>query len=219
MRLGLHSWLSTTNNSVRILRRADSTESYTEVATYPVNEVQGVHLSPRKDRATVRANAVVSGPDPFIPVFEAPSGDLAFYAPIQSSQGVAWTADGSLLAMVGRLQPTNPEGGGRILVLDATTGSLVASTTTAREVFAVAFDDRNPYLYVGVTGATGRPAVQVYQRPGLGLLAELHVPESDPDCGIGPSCHGGVIALDDGHVYVFYGWNGPTRISQFFRPP
>jgi hypothetical protein len=124
-----------------------------------------------------------------------------------------------MLAMVGALQPSIAGSPGRIVVLDATSGALLASNTTEREVFAVAFDDRNPFLYVGVTSATGRPAVQVYQRSNLTLLGEMDVPETDPDCGIGPSCHGGVIALDDEHVYVFYGWNGPTRASRFFRPP
>ena len=218
LRLGLHSWLVTWNNRVEVWLRPDSSAAYTVAANYPLNEPQGVHLSPRKDRATLRVNAASVGATPGVPVFDAPSGDLAYYAPVQSAQGVDWSADGGLLAMAGREQPGNPYSRGRIVIMDATSGTVVASVTSELPVFAVAFDDLRPYLYVGVTSLSGHLAVEVYRRTDLTRLALLEVPDSDAGCGTGDICEGGVLAVGAEELHAFYGWNGPARNSRFFLP-
>ncbi len=213
MRLGLHTWLQTTTTTIAILRRADSNATY-QSTIYPANDPQGVYLSPRKDRATLKAPQPAGGSD--VPVFAAPSGELAYYAPLKTSQGVDWSADGALLAMGGK------EHGGAasstIVIMNATSGAVLATTTTELEVFAVAFDTRRPYLYVGVTSATGHLAVEVYRRTDLSYLGRMEVPVSDQPCGALANCEGGVLAVGINEVHAFYGWNGSARSSRFFLP-
>lgn len=216
MRLGLHSWLLTFNNRVEIWSRPDSATPYT-ITSIAMNESQGVHLSPRRDRATIRA-AQVPGAVAGVPVFAAPSGTLAYYVGLRASHAVDWSADGALLAMAG-LPPGGPATSGQVFLLNSTTGQSLGAVLTGRPVFGVAIDERRPFLYVGVTSANGRLAVQVYQRPSLNLVAELDVPGTEAVCGLLSDCFGGVLAVGPNEVYAFYGWNGFTRSSRFFLPP
>jgi hypothetical protein len=218
LRLGLHSWLVTFSNRVEVWKRPDSSAAYAVAASYPLNEPQGVHLSPRKDRATLRGNWLGIATNQ-IPVFDVPSGDLAFHVPLPSTMGIDWSEDGDVLAVVGAAQPTAPEAPGTILLLNATTGVVLASATTELGVFAVALDGERPYVYVGVTTASGHLAVEVYSRANLTRLARLEVPENDLVCTLNlGGCHGGVLAVGINELHAFYGWNGLTRDSRFFLP-
>jgi hypothetical protein len=216
LRLGTHSWILTANNRVETWTRPDSATAYT-VTSIAMNESQGVHLSPRGDRATIRVAQVpfaVAG----VPVFAAPSGALAYYVGLRSSTAVDWSADGALLAMAGS-PPAGPATDGQVLLLQSGTGQALGSVLTGRPVFGVAIDELRPYLYAGVTSTTGRMAIQVYRRPELSLLAELDMPQTEATCGLLADCFGGVLALGPEELYAFYGWNGFTRSARFFLPP
>lgn len=220
MQLGPDTWFTGGAHSSRILSRADSSQPYQE-ATIQMEETEGVHLSPRKDRATIRVDRAWGG----IPVFDVPSGAVAFWITAQEvAAGIDFSADGELLAVVGGTtwfeSPT-----GRVLLLRASDGAILQDTTLDLQVFAVAIDPVRPWLYVGAAEPDGsplgsaHPVVLVLDRSTFRLIATLRVPENAPSCSYG--CYKGVIAVSASRsVYAVWGYAPPATIAwKFTLPP
>jgi hypothetical protein len=218
MQLGPDTWLLSHHHFVEVVSRADSGSPYQAQVTFQAEETEGVHMSPRKDRATIRVDRAWGG----IPVFDVPSGAVAYRMTTQEvAAGIDFSADGELLAVVGGTtwfeSPT-----GRVLLLRASDGEILQDTTLDLQVFAVAIDPVRPWLYVGATesdGGRARPVVLVLERSTFRVIATLRVPENAPLCSYG--CYKGVIALSDAPVaYVVWGFDPPATIAwKFTLPP
>ena len=206
LRFGPNAWFTSSNHSF----------SYPgfQFAGNAAEETEGVFMSPRHDRATITVDHVFV---PGVPVFNVPSGTLAYsISQLASAQGVDFSPDGELLAMAGGITGW-PEGAGRILLLNATTGAVIHDTTVDRRVFAVAIDPVRPLLYVGLIAADDRPVVLVLDRNSFKTLGEMAVPATAPSCFLG--CYKGVIALSNAPaLYVFWGFNGASRAYRFTMP-
>lgn len=178
------------------------------------SEPEGVFMSPRHDRATITIDHAFT---PGVPVFNVPSGTLAYSISLLSSaQGVDFSPDGELLAIAGGITGY-PQGAGRILLLNAATGAVIHDTTVDRRVFAVAIDPVRPLLYVGLISADDRPVVLVLDRNSFKTLGEMAAPTTAPSCFLG--CYKGVIALSNAPaLYVFWGFNGESRAYRFTMP-
>jgi hypothetical protein len=227
MQLGDDTWLRGGAHLVSILTRSDSTQPYLWTS-YRAEETEGVHLSPRKDRATIRVDKVPGG----IPVFDVPSGALAYRVEqLEVAAGVDFSADGEYLVIVGGTtwfeSPT-----GRVVLLRASDGHVLQDTTLDLHVFAVAIDPIRPWLYVGATDpdssqlAPGdrlpgfRPILVVLERSTFRVIATLRGTADAPwSCHY--RCYKGVIALSSDPVaYVVWGFDPPaTTAWQFTLPP
>lgn len=183
----------------RVATRSAPGAPFDQGGDHQAEEVEGVYLSPRKDRGTVRVDHIASG----IPVFDAATGQAAYTVTgLVTTYGVDFSADGALLALGGRAGTTaRPP---RVLLLDAATGTVLADTLLDREIFAVAFDPDRPLLYVGVVEPGVGPVVLVLDRATFALRGEMRAPgpvESASSC-----CYRGVIALnrDPAAMHVFW---------------
>ena len=203
MRFGPNAWFTSQSNLI----------SYPGGELTFANEPEGVFMSPRHDRATITVDNIPTG----VPVFNVPDGTLAYAVPqLTSAQGVDFSPDGALLAIAGG-RTGRPEGPGRILLLNAATGTVIRDTTVDRRVFAVAIDPVRPLLFVGLIAADDRPVVLVLDRNSFKTLGELAVPTTAPSCFLG--CYKGVIALSNAPaLYVFWGYNGASRAYRFTMP-
>jgi hypothetical protein len=166
-------------------------------------EVEGVYLSPRGDRATVRVDGVTLG----VPVFDAATAGIAYRAPLRGSHGVDWSPDGSRLVMGGRgmVSPYPPH----LVVLDAGTGALLGEKAFTQPIAAVASDDLRPYLYVVLEDNVHGLALQVLDKATLEVVATMRpsaVTTAETGC-----CYRAVIAPSrvTSTVHVFwwrYSW-------------
>lgn len=221
LQLGPDTWLLSHHHSVEVISRADSGSPYQTQVTFSAEETEGVHLSPRKDRATIRVDRAWGG----VPVFDVPSGAVAYRISEQEvAAGIDFSADGELLAIVGGTtwfeSPT-----GRVLLLRASDGEILQDTTLDLQVFAVAIDPDRPWLYVGAAEPDGsplggaHPVVLVLDRSTFRVIATLRVPENAPSCWSG--CYKGVIAVSEAPaVYAVWGYDPPATIAwKFTLPP
>ncbi len=131
MQLGDDTWLRGGAHTLSIRSRTDSTQPYQEI-DYAAEETEGVHLSPRKDRATIRVDYAWDG----LPVFDAPSGNLAYRVDkLIVVNGVDFSADGELLAAVGGATWVESQNTGRVVLLEARPSRLpVDSAAPSRRV-------------------------------------------------------------------------------------
>lgn len=219
MRLGPNAWFVSSAHQFSTYTRADSAQPYQETDTR-AEETEGVHMSPRGDRATIQVDRAWSG----LPVYAVPSGDVAYVVTqMQVVEGVAFSRDGALLALVGGIDGIL-RAPSRVLLLDAGSGDVLADTTIAEAVFAVAIDPTRPLLYVGLsvmdtTTRVAHPAVLVLHQNSLQPVGRLEVPSTETDCTWG--CYKGVIALSDlGDLYVAWSFNsiGTTVVHRFTLP-
>jgi hypothetical protein len=220
MQLGPDTWLRSGHHSIAVISRADSSSPYQSPVTFSAEETEGVHLSPRKDRATIQIDKAWGG----VPVFDVPSGAVAYRITTQEvAAGIDFSTDGELLAVVGGTtwfeSPT-----GRVLLLRASDGEILQDTTLDLQVFTVAIDPVRPWIYVGAAEPDGsllggaHPVVLVLDRRTFAVIATLHVPPDAPTCDTG--CYKGVIALsDDPVLYVAWGWQPPHTIAWRFTLP
>lgn len=166
-------------------------------------EVEGVYLSPRHDRATVRVDGVTLG----VPIFDAVTATIAYRAPMRGSHGVDWSTDGARLLMGGRgmVSPYSP----RLVVLDAGTGGVLQARDFAQTIASVAWDDLRPYSYVVLEDRERGLSLQVLDKSTLEVVATMRPPgaaEAATDC-----CYRAVIAPSrlTNTVHVFwwrYSW-------------
>lgn len=206
--LGPNKWITATKYTIT-----------TPADTVTTLQPQSIEMSPRHDRATIRAYGA-AGPGfgtqlAAIPVFDAPSGQVAYLSPLQVSKGVDFSPDGELLAMVGGSQAFTDIK--RIVLLRASTGAILGDTTIDRSVYAVSIDPARPLLYVGiVTG--NRPTVLVLDRNTFHTVGEMQAPAftsalTYPDWS--------VLALNS-HNGLYFFWNGngdPSPAWRFTLPP
>lgn len=218
-RFGPNSWLVTTGNSWAIHHRPDDQSPWT-VTQSPgfASEPEGVHLSPRRDRAVLRVDRIAAG----VPVFDTEAAGVAYTTSFKSVQGIDFSADGAVLALVGGkgdggVPPI--EGGGSVIeLLDAATGAVRATAALEHRAFAVAFDDEAERVFVGMsTGSerNWRPVILVLDAADLSEIATLAVPDSSPTCASIFDCLGGVLAVSGEHLYAFSSWNGPPHSWRF----
>lgn len=219
MGLGPNAWFVSSHHEFSTYIRADSVQPYQQTSTR-AEETEGVHMSPRGDRATIQVDRAFLG----VPVFAVPSGDVAYVVTqLQTVEGVAFSRDGALLALVGGVDGVL-RAPSRVLLLDAGSGTVLADTTIAESVFAVAIDPIRPLLYVGLssmdtTTQVAHPAILVLDRNSLQPVGRLDVPSTEPDCRWG--CYKGVIAISDlGNLYIAWGFNsgGVTVVHRFTLP-
>jgi hypothetical protein len=198
-----------------ILTRPDSTQPWSLALQAPggVSETEGAYISPRHDRATITVDGSLSG----IPVFDAPSGSLAYYVTqLERATGVDFSPDGELLAMVG-----TPAGGyltGRVLLLRASTGEVLGDTTVGHTVFGVAIDPVRPLLYVGEDQGDGHPSILVIDRTSFHLVGKMSVPAASAECNT--ACYKSVIAVSSANaLYLVAAYNPPgTQAYRFTLP-
>ena len=176
-------------------------------------ETEGVYLSPRRDRATIRVDRVGAG----VPVFDAATGAVAYRAgSLTNSEDAAFSRDGDLLAMVGGTVFVN-QGASRIVLLKSATGAVLRDTVINRTAFAIALDPVRPLVYVGVVSPDQHPSVIVLDRGTFGFLGEMRAADDANLCNT--SCYKGVILSGTSNdLYVFWSWNGRPRAYRFTLP-
>ena len=162
-------------------------------------EVEGVYMSPRRDRATVRVDAVSQG----VPVFNATAGTIGYRTQLRTTYGVDWSPDGSVLVLGGRsiASPYTP----RVMLLDPTDGRVIAEKTFELSIAAVAWDDERPFVYVALEDKGRGPILLVLNNTTLAEVARMRPPgiiESSGSC-----CYRAVIApsrtTDTVHLFWF----------------
>jgi hypothetical protein len=182
-------------------------------------------MSPTHDRATLR----VDWDQNDVPVFDVATGTVAFRLPgIQSTEGVAFSPDGKLLAIAGGDSCAGC-GVSHVQLLRASDGEVLHDTTLAVHAWGIAFDRSRPLLYVGVDvtdsagGSTIRPGVLVLDRDSFAERGYLASPAGGLTCsstskfGTGGTCYGGVLmASDEPAVYALSGFFTPKLQSWRF---
>lgn len=218
MRLGPNAWFVSTSNQFQTLVRTNDIDPYITTTTV-ATETEGVYMSPRHDRATIAVDRVLSG----VPVYDVPSGNLAYtLTELKSVQGVAFAPDGAQFALAGG-SVDKPEDPGRVLLVDAASGSVQRTVTLDRSVFGVAIDPARSVVYVGVNQAVAgpveaRPSIVVLDKATFAVVGEMAVPSTAMGCQFG-SCYKGVMSLgSDGALYMFWSFNGPARVYKFALP-
>lgn len=210
MRLGPNAWLVSSNHQYSLMTRADGAAPWVE-AHPAAEEIEGVYLSPRLDRATFSVDLISGG----LPVFTSTGATAYTVTQLQRIYGVGFSADGEQLALAGGTSGVPTYG---VRLLRASDGVLLGEAPLNREPFAVAIDPVRPLLYVGVGNPDGLPSVRVYERPSLRLIGEMKAPATEPPCYIG-SCYKGVIALSSQNaLHVLWSFDGPTRAYRFTLP-
>jgi hypothetical protein len=145
----------------------------------PATDVDGGVMSPTHDRATVRSVWEFSD----LPVFDVATGAIAYrLSGVQSSLGVAFSADGQWLAVAGWKKHFAYDSV-RVTLVQASGGEVVHDTTFSGHAWGVAFDRSRPLLYVGV---------------------------DVPDSGAGGGFHPGILVLDSG-TFARVGLLAPPR--------
>ncbi|HEU4699117.1 MAG TPA: hypothetical protein VFS40_08055 [Gemmatimonadales bacterium] len=209
MELGPDTWFASSHHQFTVSSPAGPSFERAE-------ETEGVHMSPRGDRATIRVDYDEAG----APVFDVPSGRLAYHvAGVRTVLGADFSPDGELLALGGT--PIAFDGPGRVTLVRAATGEVLRDTVFAsqRLLFGLAFDPEQPLLYAGVTevvGDSARPAVLVLRRDDLRPVAKLGVPADAPACPV--TCYKGVLIRSLGPALYVVAANGPLRVWRFALP-
>jgi hypothetical protein len=213
-RLSAANWLLTTNDRWELHSESGSSARYaTLLSTKAISEPEGIYVSPRGDRATLRVGKVETG----VPVFDAQLGSVAYTTAFTSVQGVDFSADGAQLALVGN-QPGAAGSYAVLEVLNATSGSVMSRKAIDGDLFAVRFDPEANRLLVGVTRENLRdkgPSILVFQLPNLVEVAQLDVLGSGHPCSEARTCQGAVIGVHHDEVIVFHSHTGPAHLWRF----
>jgi hypothetical protein len=182
-------------------------------------------MSPTHDRASLR----VDWDQNDVPVFDVETGAVAFRLPgIQSTEGVEFSPDGTLLAVAGG-DSCAECGVSHVQLVRASNGEVLHDATIAAHAWGIAFDRFRPLLYVGVDvadssgGSAMRPGVLVLDRDSFAQLGYLASPAGGLTCsgtsqfGASGSCYGGVlVASDEPAVYAISGFFTPKLQSWRF---
>lgn len=190
-----------------------------------VSEAEIGVMSPTHDRATLR----VDWDQNDVPVFDVATAAVAFRMPgIQSTEGVAFSPDGKLLAVAGG-DSCAECGVSHVQLLRASDGEVLHDTTLAVHAWGVAFDRTRPLLYVGVDvsdsagGSAIRPGVLVLDRDSFAERGYLASPAGGLTCsstgpfGAGGTCYGAVLVTsDEPAVYAVSGFFTPKLQSWRF---
>lgn len=217
MQLNPRAWVVGGAHAITMLTWSDSLGRY-ESTDIRAEETEGMYMSPRGDRATVRVDWVFDGAG--VPVFDAPAGVVAYRVPgMRRVAGADFSADGEWLALVGG------ESTHRLVLLRAATGEVVRDTVLDRPPFTVTLDAFAPLLYVGVSEhispppGYSHPVVLVFERDSGRLLAELRVPPWAPACFF-DGCYKAVIARSaEPALYVVWAFQGQPMVWQFAMMP
>lgn len=199
MQLGPNQWLTASKSGI----------------TYPTGGVQtfqpqGVSMSPRHDRATLRT----LGSDPLtgVPVFDVSSGRIAYTVPLKVAIDADFSSDGELLAMTGGSVFVSDQK--RVMLFRASAGEVLGDTTFDRSVYSVAIDPSRPLLYVG-TRTGNRPTIVVLDRATFRAVGEMQAPAY-----VSAAAYPGVIALNsqNGLYFFWYGNGDPSPAWKFTLP-
>lgn len=180
-----------------------------------VSEAESGVMSPTHDRATLR----VDWDQNDVPVFDVATGAVAFRLPgIQSTEGVAFSPDGTLLAVAGG-DSCAECGLSHVQVVRTSDGEVLHDTTLAVHAWGIAFDRSRPLLYVGVDAADSeggtaiRPGVLVLDSESFAQLGYLVSDAGGLTCsatsqfGASGTCYGGVLVTsDEPAVYAVSGF-------------
>jgi hypothetical protein len=175
-------------------------------------ESEGVFLSPRGDRATIMVDAIPGG----LEVFDAATGGVAYRLPLQQSDGVWFSDDGEVLAVVGKAINDQPES--RVLLVRSSDGEVLGDTTLSGHAFGITMDGSRPYLYVAELQADGRPALLVLSSENLAFIARLPVPLASPACDALDDCYKGVIAVGRNRAFIASSFNTRLQAWTFALP-
>jgi hypothetical protein len=148
-------------------------------------EPQVIFRSPRGDRFTISFHGSYLG----TPVFR-PDGQVAYHIQgMRGVHGVAFSPDSARMVLVGYGQDYS----NLLMEVALSDGARIDSITLGVAPRAVAFhpDGR---LYVLSAGKEGRPAIDVYARPGFAPLGRMQAPASARACAY--FCMDGVIGFD-----------------------
>ncbi len=172
----------------------------------------GVRLSPRGDRASVRAHNAPDG----VPVFDISQMRIAYRTDLKSSDVVEFSPDGSELLLVGRGLEQDPEDRRSILErLRASDGVLLASDTVDAKVIAGAYGTDGSWLVLATVPADGTETP-----PRLLILDPLHFAtigtlDTHLDAHTCASSCWGVIGFDQEQMHLFAGFGGGQKIWRY----
>ncbi len=183
--------------------------SPTPVASARGEETEGVALSPRGDRATIKIDSDLNG----IPVFDAATGLIAWRATsLRSAMGAEFSPTGNELLLVGAdsahsLAPFGSDWPGqRVELRDATNGAVVAARSFDRALMGATFDPTVDLVYVILAevrepSLSNAPTILVLNGSTLATIAHLRLPATAPPCQFG--CYRAVAAVSaEPAIYV-----------------
>jgi hypothetical protein len=211
MQLSTNVLLASQTDQFDIWVRPDEASGYLR-AFHMIAAVDGVVMSPRHDRGAIIMRSATEQ----VPVFDA-SGAIAWRMPLSAARGVDFSADGELLAAVGRASGLDSTS--HLYVLRASDGTVVRDTAFEDEASAVHFDPVLPLIYVTFLtsdSAGAWPVLAVLQRDTFRRVASISVPHDAGQCVIYGTCYN--LAITRGPepiVSVISGWRSYT----FDLPP
>ena len=182
-------WLFTGSHTSSVRAEADSC-CLPRFST-PTESPWALFLSPRGDRTTMAVN-VAQGQ---VPVFDNATGDTAFTLPLQGTEGIAFSSDGTRLFAVGGYFDSDT-----LVAVDATTGQVLAGMVGLPDgfhSFSLAYSAGGGGRLVVAAANPVVLALLVYDAATLALQGVLTTPD---DCGAFPMtgvCSYGVVAVDD----------------------
>jgi hypothetical protein len=202
-------WLYTQSHRSFTHAETDTTPYRTEVQT---ESPWSVFVSPNGTRTTMTVNVVSGG----VPVFDNATGDTAFSLPLQGTEGIAFTPDGSKVYAVGGFyyQPDT------IAMVDAASGALLHPKVRLLEdfiAFSLAYSTRGSGRLLVAAANASTLALLVYDATSLELLGVLPTPDN---CGTDPmatsTCWDGAVAADDARGVAYLVVSGsPTPVWTF----
>lgn len=209
VRLGPDAWLRGTETEIQVIERVFGSGTWVTNGI-PSTPTAGNYLSPSGLHgmlgAVIRDGA---GEWEGVPVFDAPSGHLAYTIPIKTVPRVGFSATGDriILASFPASEPLNATAGGpRLSVVDAASGFIILDTVLGGWAFDVVHDPVHDWLLVGIglsTGGVFRPALAVLDPATLAPIAVLTSPAEAPSCPT--TCARGVLAPSStGRVHVYH---------------
>lgn len=207
MQLNENAWVLTHSRVYQIYTRSDATQPYQMTLEETFEGIDGLYMSPRGDRATLRFTGALTD----LAVFDATTATVAYrVAGIRSVAGADFSADGELLAIVGG--GSNLTAPFRVMLLRASDGTVLREMTLDGEPFTVTLDPVLPLVYVGMT-ENERPVVLVLDRETFAVRGRLAAPASAPACTIG--CHEGVIARSAEPALYVMPAEGPEVVYRY----
>lgn len=203
MRLGDSVWFTSAHHQFTI----------GSTTVNPAEETEGVHMSPRFDRATIQIDQLFTTD---LPVFSVPGGQVAYTLPLRTSDGVYFSDDGELLAIVGKTVATDVNS--RVLLVRASDGTILGDTTITGHGINVALDSDRGYLYLASVQGHAPPQLTVLRQSDFGVVARLRAAPSAAECEI--ECYKGVVALSAAPaVYIASGANVAGTVAYRFTLP
>jgi hypothetical protein len=189
--LGSTVWLLTAHHGVRTIDGATDSVLYSSLNGY--EEAQVLFRSPGGDRTTFTFHGGSQG----MPFFGADGFPVFHLQGMRGPSGVAFTPDSARVIVVGYAQDYS----GLLMEAVLGDGSRVDSIPLSYDPRAVALGQDGRVYVLGMAGS-GRPFLEVYDRPGYHRLGRMQALAGTRACAF--LCQDAIVAFDHlaGRVYV-----------------